>query len=331
MPTYSAKPTSDHPRHVVFVVFPGTKLLDVAGPLQVFQDAKTKVGAPAYDVTLASVPGGPVTTDTCVTLETVSLASLSCSPSDTVLVSGGRAAIQAAKNERLLHCLNKLAENASRIGSICTGAFILAASGQLEGRRATTHWMHCRELGEETQGVTVDADAIFVVDGPIWTSAGVSCGIDMALAMVEADLGRSEALRLARVLVLYLKRPGGQSQFSAPLKQQLVLSTGSLDELLAWIEDNLANRWSVDQMADRTNMSSRNFARVFRKMVGLPPAAYVEQRRVEAACRFLEDSHLSIKEICSLAGFRSEETFRRSFLKVKGVPPSAYAARFGEK
>jgi transcriptional regulator GlxA family with amidase domain len=330
MPTLSAKSNSNPPHRIVFVVFPGTKLLDVAGPLQVFQDARTASGEPAYDVTLASVPGGPITTDTCVTLETVSFASLSGSPSDTVLVSGGASAMQAAEDESLQHCLNKLVENTSRIGSICTGAFVLAAGGHLAGRKATTHWMHCVELREENQGVAVDPDAIFVVDGPVWTSAGVSCGIDMALAMVEADLGRQEALRLARVLVLYLKRPGGQSQFSAPLKQQLTLSNGSLDELMAWIDDNLASRLSVEQLADRANMSGRNFARVFKKMVGLPPAAFVEQRRVEAACRLLENGQLSVKEICSLAGFGSEETFRRSFLKVKGVPPSAYARRFGE-
>ncbi|MES0880534.1 GlxA family transcriptional regulator [Roseibium sp. SCP14] len=327
MPTHSANPG----RRVVFMVFPGTKLLDVAGPLQVFQDARTSDGEPAYDVTLASVPGGPIKTDTCVTLETAPLASLSGSPSDTVLVSGGAAAMQAAGNKSLQLCLNKLAVNARRIGSICTGAFILAAGGHLKGRKATTHWMHCRELGEENHGVAVDPDAIFVVDGPVWTSAGVSCGIDMTLAMVEADLGRKEALRLARVLVLYLKRPGGQSQFSAPLKQQLSLSTGSLDELLVWIEDNLADRLSVEQLAERANMSNRNFARVFRKMVGLPPATYVEERRVEKACRFLENDQLSVKEVSSLAGFGSEETFRRSFLKIKGVPPSAYAVRFGEK
>jgi transcriptional regulator GlxA family with amidase domain len=189
--------------------------------------------------------------------------------------------------------------------------------------------MHCDALSQQDKTTQVSPDAIFVVDGNIWTSAGVSAGIDMALAMVEEDLGRTEALRLARALVLYLKRPGGQTQFSTPLQRQVTLADDDLDRLLAWIDENLALTLSVEQLAERANMSGRNFSRVFTNKTGITPAAYVEQRRVEDACRLLEDEDMPLKRICSLVGFRSEETLRRAFQKAKGVPPSSYAARFG--
>lgn len=330
MPSNSAKNLQDKPHHVVLVVFPETKLLDVTGPLQVFQDARTTDGDPAYKITLASVDGGPVATDTCITLDTVSFNSLAKAPVDTVLVSGGAIALKIADDKALQKGLGPLLNSAGRVGSVCTGAFILAAGGHLSGRKATTHWMHCEELRHKAGKINVDADAIFVVDDHVWTSAGVSSGIDMALAMVEADFGRGEALRLARVLVLYLKRPGGQTQFSAPLRRQVSLTNGDLDELLAWIDDNLTLKLSVDQLAERVCMSNRNFARVFTKEIGLTPAAFVEQRRVEAASKLLETANLSLKKVCSQVGFRSQETLRRAFLKIKGVPPMAYADRFGE-
>ncbi|CTQ55969.1 Isonitrile hydratase [Roseibium album] len=330
MPSDSAKTSKlgiDH--HIVLVVFQGTKLLDVAGPLQVFQDARDTQGNHAYRITLASVTGGSIETDTCISLDTVSLSSLLGEPIQTVLVSGGAVALEFAENEPLQQGLRSLAESAERISSICTGAFILAAGGYLSGRKATTHWMHCHALSQKEKTTQVNPDAIFVVDGNLWTSAGVSSGIDMALAMVEKDLGRPEALRLARVLVLYLKRPGGQTQFSTHLQRQLTLADDDLDRLLAWIDENLALTLSVEQLAERAHMSGRNFSRVFTNKTGITPAAYVEQRRVEDACRLLEDEDMPLKTICSLVGFRSEETLRRVFQKSKGVPPSSYAARFG--
>ena len=316
---------------MVLVVFPGTKLLDVAGPLQVFQDARSTNGEPAYKITLASLAGGPITTDTCIMLDTISFRSLTQSVIDTVLVSGGAVALEVAKDEALQTGLRSLLDRSRRVGSICTGAFILAAAGLLTGRWATTHWMHCDELQRNTMAIDLKPDAIFVEDDHVWTSAGVSSGIDMALAMVESDLGRQEALRLARVLVLYLKRPGGQTQFSTPLKRQHKLPDGALDELLAWIEDNLAGQLSVESLACRAHMSDRNFARIFKRKVGMTPAAYVEQRRVETACNMLEAGTLSIKEVCSQVGFRSEETFRRAFQKARGIAPAAYAGRFGKQ
>jgi transcriptional regulator GlxA family with amidase domain len=330
MPSKSAKTLKiGVDRHVVLAVFHGTKLLDVAGPLQVFQDARDTQGNHAYRKTLASVTGGRVETDTCISLDTVSFNSLLGEPIQTVLVSGGAVALELAENETLQQGLRSLAESAERISSICTGAFILAAGGYLSGRKATTHWMHCDALSQQDKTTQVSPDAIFVVDGNIWTSAGVSAGIDMALAMVEEDLGRTEALRLARALVLYLKRPGGQTQFSTPLQRQVTLADDDLDRLLAWIDENLALTLSVEQLAERANMSGRNFSRVFTNKTGITPAAYVEQRRVEDACRLLEDEDMPLKRICSLVGFRSEETLRRAFQKAKGVPPSSYAARFG--
>lgn len=318
-------------RHIVFVVFPQTKLLDVSGPLQVFQDARNPDDQNAYRVTLASVSGGRIETDTCVQLDTVSFSSLRKEDIHTVLVSGGSAALRYAKDAALLDGMRDLTRHARRTGSICTGAFILAAGGYLSGRQATTHWMHCDALDREAPEVRVNADAIFVVDDNVWTSAGVSSGIDMALAMVEADLGRAEALRLARALVLYLKRPGGQSQFSTSLQRQVDMPKRTLDTLLRWIDDNLAQTLSVEKLAEIANMSARTFARNFKKETGSSPAAYVEMRRIEEACRLLEDNNRSLKAVCGLVGFQSEETFRRAFVKLKGIAPSAYSTHFGKR
>ena len=321
MPTDRAKP----PTIAVFV-FDGAKLLDAAGPLQVFADARHD-SAPAYRTALVSLGGGPVATDAGVSLSTEPLSPLLDRGIDTLLVSGGDGAMVAAKCGEHRAALASAVPRLRRLGSICTGAFVLAAGGHLDGRKATTHWASCTELAERHPAIDVQPDAIFVEDGPVWTSAGVTAGIDMALAMVEADLGREEALRIARHLVLYLKRPGGQEQFSAPLRAQAG-GTGALESLLAHVHAHPDEDLSIARLAVLAGLSARTLARRFEQEVGATPAAFVERVRVDAACEAFCRGERSVKRVAARAGFGGEERMRRAFQRVKGVAPSEYRDRF---
>ena len=311
---------------VAILVFDGVKLLDATGPFQVFADARRDDGS-AYRCALVSLDGGPVSTDAGIALGTEPVSDVLSGTLDTFLVAGGDGAVGAAACDRHGHAVARAARHARRLGSICTGAFVLAAGGHLDGRAATTHWASCAELAARHPSVEVRADAIFVEDGPVWTSAGVSAGIDMALAMVEADLGRDEALRLARELVLYLKRPGGQEQFSAPLRAQ-VAATGPLSPLLAYIRAHPTDDLGLACLAARAGMSVRTLARRFEREVGATPAAHVERVRVDAACEAFCLGERSVKRVASRAGFGSEERMRRAFQRVKGIAPSEYRDRF---
>jgi transcriptional regulator GlxA family with amidase domain len=213
------------------------------------------------------------------------------------------------------------------VASVCSGAFVLAAAGLLDGRRATTHWGWCDTLAESFPDVTVEPDCIFVRDGNVWTSAGVTAGIDLALAMVEEDAGREVALAIARRLVVFLKRPGGQSQFSAQLAGQLA-EREPLVELQAWIADHLDADLSVERLAEMATMSVRNFSRTFAAEVGITPARFVERARVEGARRLLEESTASVDEVAARCGFGTAETMRRTFLRALRVSPSDYRRRF---
>ena len=309
---------------IAFFLFPGTKLLDVTGPLQVFADAR-----PGYRVALTSASGGRIVTDTGLALETMPLAA--AGPIDTLIVSGGEAALGAAADPALLATLARAVQGVRRLASVCVGAFILAAGGWLSGRRAVTHWEYCDRLAAGWPEVRVEPDAIFTEDRGVWTSAGVTAGIDMALAMVEQDRGRAEALRLARDMVLYLKRPGGQRQFSQPLRQQMAARDGRFEGLTGWIADHLAADLSVPALAARAGMSERSFARIFRQVTGLPPARYVEEARVEAAAQALARGEVTRKQAVAAFGFGQEERMRRAFHRCKGVAPSAWQERFGTK
>lgn len=309
---------------IAFLLFPGTKLLDVTGPLQVFADAR-----PGYRIALASARGGRIVTDTGVALETLPLAGLG--PLDTLIVSGGDAARGAAQDPAVQAALAQAVPRVRRLGSVCVGAFVLAAGGWLDGRRAVTHWEYCDRLAASWPGVTVEPDAIFTEDRGVWTSAGVTAGIDMALAMVEADRGRAEALRLARDLVLYLKRPGGQRQFSQPLRQQLAARDNRFEGLIAWIADHLSGDLSVPVLAARVGMSERSFARLFKEVTGTTPARHVEEARVEAAGEALARGEITRKQAVAAYGFGQEERMRRAFHRCKGVAPAEWMARFGTK
>jgi len=327
MSTFSAKSVAPT-RHVAFLIFDGAKLLDVTGPLQVFADANEVLGWQAYTTTLASLYGGPVTTDTGVLLNTRRLAGVGLDTSDTLIVCGGQGIDAACRDLRLVASLQKASEKCGRLASVCTGAFLLGTAGFLDGRTAVTHWKQCDRLAEAFPKTSVDPDPIFIEDDGVWTAAGVTAGIDLALAMVEADFGREVALDLARSLLVYVKRPGGQSQFSEALKQQTQSTSGRFDALHMWMRENLTANLRVDALAERCGMSPRNFARLYTDETGKTPARAVEHMRVEAARAMLENPAVSIKTISVRTGFGNDERMRRSFARQLGITPQAYRDRF---
>lgn len=315
-------------RTVVLVAFEGVQQLDVTGPASVFSTASFfRPGA--YQVLIASPRGGTLATASSVAFaDTVALARLP-RRLDSVLVAGGGedALYQAILGDGVGAWLAKVAPSVRRIGSICTGAFALAAAGLLEGRRATTHWRACGLLQEMVPSARVEPDAIHTFDGPICTSAGVTAGIDLALALVEQDLGRAVAAEVARELVVFLRRPGGQSQFSAGLAAQAGASD-RMGELIAWIMDHPDADLSVPALAARAAMSERNFARVFVRETGQTPARFAEQARLDRARSFLETTDESLEQIAARSGFGSLDALQRAFRRHLRVTPSAYRARF---
>lgn len=321
------------PRSVVLVIFDAVELLDVSGPLAVFAGATRLLGRPdaGYRVTLVAPRRGPVATSSGARLLAErGLAGLR-GPIDTLLVAGGPDIAGSATPAALVEGVRRAARRARRIASVCTGAFVLARAGLLAGRRATTHWAACAALRRQFPGCAVEDDPIYVHDRGVWTSAGVSAGIDLALALVEADHGRALALSVARWLVVYLRRPGGQSQFSASLSHQTA-EHEPLRELQMWISEHLAADLGVDALARRAGMSVRNFARVFRREVGATPRAYVEALRLEAARRALESSAQPIKRIARDCGFGTPETMHRAFQRLLQVTPADYRRSFaGER
>lgn len=314
------------------LLFPGAKLLDAAGPVQVFADARLPDGRPAYETRLVSAFGGAVRTDAGVHLPTDAWECCRGEAPDTLLIGGGDAALAAAEDPDLVRFVAEMASRCRRTGSVCLGAFILARTGFLEGRPATTHWEGTAALARAHPKIRVQPDAIYCEAAhppgrTLWTSAGVTAGIDMALAMVAADLGREEALRLARALVLYVRRMGGQSQFSPALARQQ-RGGGRFDGLVAKILDDPAADWRAPALAAAAHMSERNFARRFAEEMGETPARFVERVRVEEACERLA-AGAALGALPGALGFGAAERMRRAFHRVKGVSPSDYAARFG--
>jgi transcriptional regulator GlxA family with amidase domain len=316
-------------RIIEVLAFSSVQLLDVTGPLQVFASTNDLVvqagGSPPYAPRVVALGGQSVTASAGVRLTADPLPD-TASELDTLIVAGGPGVGAAAADPILVDWLAKRAKRARRTASVCTGAFLLAASGVLDGRRAVTHWSFCAELARSYPAVKVEPDPIFLKDGPIWTSAGVTAGIDLALALVEQDLGRTMALAVARYLVVFLKRPGGQAQFSTTLNLQSAEDRfGALHE---WIGKHLAEDLSLPVLASQAGMSERSFSRHYTEATNLTPTRAVEQMRVEAARRMLSDSHLPIKRIAQRCGFGSEETMRRSFQRLLAVAPQDYRARF---
>ena len=330
--TRSLRPDPRSPRQIAILVYPGVQSLDFTGPLEVFAGAQRLIEqsgrrARGYEIKLLSVDGRPLETSSGLTV--TPHASLAAAPEaiDTLIVAGGYGRKQAAADRALLEWIAATSATARRTASVCTGAFLLAAAGVLDGRRATTHWASAGELAARYPGVDVDPEPIFLRDGPIWTSAGVTAGMDLALALVEEDLDRDAALQIARHLVLFLRRPGNQSQFSATLSAQEP-AREPLREVQRHVVEHPEADLSVEALADRACMSPRHFARAFRAESGVTPARYVEQVRLEAARRHLEDTAEPIAAVAQACGFGTAETMRRTFLRALDVGPAEYRRRF---
>ncbi|MFF7993665.1 GlxA family transcriptional regulator [Kitasatospora xanthocidica] len=312
-------------RSVLVVLYEGVQSLDVTGPVEVFAGAGAAAGQPgAYRVATASLGGGPVRSHSGLgLLADADLAE--AGPVDTLVVPGGP--VGERPDATLVARIRELAEGAERVVSVCTGAFLLAEAGLLAGRRATTHWAHCEALARRYPDVEVDPDPIYVRDGRLATSAGVTAGIDLALALVEEDLGREAALLIARHLVVFLRRPGNQAQFSTQLAAQ-VAAREPLREVQRWIAEHPEADLSVEALARRSALSPRHFARAFAAEVGVTPGRYVDGVRLEAARRRLEETAEGIEEIARHCGYGTPEAMRRAFVRALAAPPAEYRRRF---
>ena len=315
-------------RTVAVTAYDHMNLLDLSGPLQALATANRLVEAEQrYAVRVVSVHGGAITTGCGLQVITEAIDALKDARLDTLIVPGGCAGTQFDSQAALAHWVAGVAPKVRRVASVCTGAFVLAEAGLLAGRRAATHWHWADQLHDRFPSVDVDAESIFVKDGAIWTSAGVSAGIDLTLALIEEDFGHRVAIDTARQLVVFVKRAGGQSQFSVPLMAQ-ASKDARFAELHAWMSANLRKDLHVDVLADRAGMSPRTFARTYLASVGRTPAKTVDAMRLEAACAALEDGALPLKAVAAQAGYADEQALRRAFRRQLGVGPADYRARF---
>jgi transcriptional regulator GlxA family with amidase domain len=323
---------SSEPIRVAIVAYEGVSLLDLSGPLEALRVASTHpnhLGASlTYECAVISVRGGPVMTADGVGLMTTPIGAVDGHAIDTLIVPGACDVDLVCRDAALIDWVRRRAPECRRVCSVCVGAFLLAEAGLLNGRRAVTHWMHCGLLASRYPNITVEPDAIYICDGAIWSSAGVTTGIDLALALIEKDCGRAVAMHVARVLVVYLRRMGGQSQYSALLAAQVESASDAFAELERWIVENLTADLRVERLAERVGMSPRNFARRYTETRRRTPARAVEAIRVDAARRALEEADDRIEEIARRCGFSDEEHMRSAFARHVGIAPRAYRARF---
>lgn len=312
---------------IAILAMPGVQLLDVSGPLDVFAEANRQLAQPRYQLAVIGNARGPVRSSSGVRiLPDWTIKDRPPGLIDTLIVAGRPDAADTAPPLDLVHWLRRHAPRARRYGSICSGAFLLAATGLLDGRRVTTHWAVAERLSAAFPQVRVEPDALHIRDGAIRTAAGVTAGLDLALALVEEDLGRKIAMQVAAQLVMFFKRPGGQMQFSRK-GRAVPAGRSALQEVQRWIAANPARPHAVSDLAARMRLSPRHFARLFRSEVGLTPAAWVEQARVNAARELLEAGALSPKQVASRCGFAGIDTLRRAFLRQLGVTPAEYRKR----
>ena len=321
-------------RTIVIVGYDGIELLDATGPIEVFETVNKCMrengdAGPTYAISILAESPGVFATSSGLKL--IADAAWHDCPEeiDTLIVVGSTDQYldNALANKNLVGWLRDTGSRARRLVSVCTGAFLLAEAGLLDGRHATTHWMYVERLRDKYPRVAVEPDAIFVRDGSVSTSAGVTTCMDLALSLVEEDFGRKTALSVARRLVLYLKRPGGQTQFSTHLRAQMAVD-GPLGQLLAWLEENVHLKVKVEELADRAAMSPRNFARTFVRETGMTPARYIDRIRLERAIHLLEDTTHRIETVALESGFASAEQLRRTFQRHMGITPLAYRERF---
>jgi transcriptional regulator GlxA family with amidase domain len=316
-------------RRVLLVGYQDVDGLDLFGPAEVFAEAVLRLGEPAYEVTVAAIGGGVIRLTSGLSVAAFDLAAMRPQPTDIVLVAGGSDAATdaAAEDPALLGWLARAARTVGRIGSVCDGAFILASAGILDGRRAATHWSSCERLARLHPKVHVDREAIFVRDGRVWTAAGISTGIDMSLAMVEEDHGPKLADTVAAHLVLFVRRPGFQSQFSEELVAQ-TLASDPLAPVISWLRANLRASLDVETVARKAGMSVRTLHRSCLQALDLTPAKLIEKLRVEQARTLLATTQLGTKVIAVKCGFGSTPRMTRAFQRALGVPPASYRLMF---
>ena len=313
-------------RDIVIVTFDSGQILDVTGPLEVFSSASRFLPGVRYRTRVVTTRGGPVRANCGLEFASSAIGDV-VGPVDTLVVAGGSGMDEAVADSELLAQIRRLAVDARRVTSVCSGAFLLAAAGLLQGRRATTHWADCGQLEADFAEVTVDPDAIFVQDGNVWTSAGVTAGIDLALALVADDHGRQAAATVARQLVVYLQRSGGQTQYSTLLAGQAA-DTEPVRDLLSWLRDHLNEDLSLPALARQVNLSERQFTRVFKAQVGVTAADHVEAVRLESACRLLESTNRTIEQIARTCGFGTPETMNRTFRRRLNTTPGDHRHHF---
>jgi transcriptional regulator GlxA family with amidase domain len=312
---------------IVFVAFEGVEALDITGPWEVLLTAGLIAGQQP-ELRCVTADGRDIRSNSGLSFRAdAAIGELGPEPIDTLVVPGGAGVRDALRERGLIDAIATRSAAARRTAGVCTGAFLLAEAGLLDGRRATTHWAGCERLAARYPQVAVEPDPIFIRDGDIYTSAGVTSGMDLALALVEEDLGAEVALQTARMLVVYARRPGGQTQFSVQLAHQLA-ERAPLRDLQAWMEEHLAEDLSVGALADRLHLSERQFARVFRRELGTTPGDYVEQLRVERARNILETDAAALETVASRCGFAGAEVMRRAFQRRLGTSPSEYRQRF---
>jgi transcriptional regulator GlxA family with amidase domain len=316
------------PKGIAILALPGVQLLDVAGPLDVFAEANVQTGKPVYRLhVVASQPGAITSSSGTRLLPDFVITDVDAGTIDTLLVAGCPNASQARPEAAVIDWLRMAAPQTRRYGSVCTGAFYLAAAGLLNKKRVTTHWAVAAQLAQAYPTALVDEDALYVKDGKLRTAAGVTAGLDLALALIEEDLGRDLAMKVAGRLVMFFKRPGGQMQFSRE-GEALPSGRSILQEVQRFVAANPAADHSVASLAARASLSPRHFTRLFHGEVGITPAAFVESARVSAARRLLEDGRDSPKQVATDCGFANADTLRRAFVRHVGVTPAEYRKRY---
>ena len=314
-------------QRIVFLAFEDVEALDITGPWEVLHTAGLIAGR-LPELICVSADGRDVRSNSGLSFRAdAAIGELAPGPIDTLVVPGGAGVREALRERDLIDAIATRSATARRTVGVCTGAFLLAEAGLLDGRRATTHWAGCERLAARYPQIEVESDPIFIRDGDIHTSAGVTSGMDLALALVEEDHGSEVALQTARMLVVYARRPGGQTQFSVQLAHQLA-EQAPLRELQAWMEEHPAEDLSVAALADRLHLSERQFARVFRRELGTTPGDYVEQLRVERARSLLETDSVALESVARRSGFAGAEVMRRAFQRRLGTSPSEYRQRF---
>lgn len=313
---------------VQILAIPGVQLLDVSGPLDVFAEVNQQMGRKIYQLEVVALDELKIVTSSGICLlARQRLEQQTAPPIDTFLVAGAPDMAQFVPSETLVRAIHQRAINSRRFGSVCTGALLLAATGLLEGHRVTTHWAVAETLASRYPGIRVDADAIYVAEGPLRTAAGVTSGLDLALMMVEEDLGREVAMAVAAQLVMFFKRPGGQMQFSRSGKTSLS-GRSALQDLQRWATGNLENVASVKSLADRLGVSTRHLTRLFTQEIGLAPGDWLEQEKINQARHLLESSELSPKQIAARCGYSSIDILRRAFQRQLKVSPAQYRTYF---